>query len=84
MLLFFLWSCTVTCEEVCTSLSSCPDVVQENTNTLDCTSACLSQQEQAQNNENGEAFDALKLCLTTNTCEDITQGVCYDEDLYSW
>lgn len=84
MLVFLLWSCTVTCEDVCTSISSCHDIVQENTNTLDCTSACLSQQEQAQNDGNELAFDALKSCLTTSTCEDITQGVCYDEDLYSW
>ena len=83
-MLFLLWSCTVTCEDVCVSLASCDEISQENSNTLDCTSACLSQQEQAQNNGQEQEFNALKSCIQTNSCADIAEGVCYDENLYSW
>ena len=84
MLIFLIWACTVTCEDVCTTLSSCDEIEQENTGEIDCRSACLSQQEQAQVDGNEEAFDNLKSCITTSTCSDIVLGVCYDEDLYSW
>jgi hypothetical protein len=84
MIIFLLWSCTLTCEEVCTTISSCDNISQENTNTIDCTSACLSQQEQAEEEEQSEAFGSLKSCLNTSTCAEIEAGVCYDEDLYSW
>ena len=84
MFILFLWSCTLTCEEVCTTISSCENLSQENTNSIDCTSACLSQQEQAEADEQTEEFDALKSCLNTNTCAEIEAGVCYDEALYSW
>ena len=84
MFLFFVRACTLTCEEVCTTISSCENLSQENTNTIDCTSACLSQQEQAESVGQSEAFDALKSCLNTSTCAEIETGVCYDEDLYSW
>lgn len=84
MIFFLIWGCTVTCEDVCTKISSCDEIAQEGTGEIDCRSACLSQQEQAQADENEEAFDRLKSCISTNTCTDIAQGVCYDEELYSW
>lgn len=84
MILFLLWACTVTCEDVCTTIASCDEIEQESTGEIDCRSACLSQQEQAQTDGNDEAFDSLKLCITSSTCDEIAQGVCYDEELYSW
>jgi hypothetical protein len=84
MMILFIWACTVTCEQVCTTISSCEEIEQDNISEIDCRSACLSQQEQAQEDEREEAFDDLKSCLNTSTCDDIVEGVCYDEELYSW
>jgi len=84
MIIFLMWACTVTCEDVCTAISSCDEIEQESTGEIDCRSACLSQQEQAQVDGNEEAFDAMKSCITTSTCAEVAEGVCYDEELYSW
>ena len=45
-----------------------------------------SQQEQAQTDGNDAAFDGTQaLHVTMNsTCDEIAQGVCYDEELESW
>ena len=84
MMFFFLWACTVTCEETCTKIMSCDEIEQEGTDEIDCRSACLSQQEQSQADGNEDAFNNLKSCITASTCSEIVQGVCYDEELYSW
>ena len=84
MIFFLTWACTVTCEDVCTTISSCDEIEQEGTGEIDCRSACLSQQEQAQTDGKEESFDNLKSCIVTSSCSDIVQGVCYDEELYSW
>jgi hypothetical protein len=31
-----------------------------------------------------DKFRAHKRCLQDESCEDIADGVCYDEDLYVW
>jgi len=82
--IFGLWGCTATCEDVCTKIHTCDNIDQGVTNSLDCTSSCRSQQEEADLDENTEAFDALKDCLSSKTCEEIEAGVCYEESLYSW
>ena len=84
MMFLFIWACTVTCEDVCTKLSSCDGLEQDNTSEIDCRSACRSQQEQAQTDGNEEGFEELKSCLSTSSCVEIVDGVCYDENLYSW
>jgi|GEM_PF-6794206 len=85
LLIFFsLWGCTATCEEVCTTLQSCDALDQGVSHALDCTSSCLSQQEEATLDGNTETFDTLKSCLNSSTCEEIELGVCYEESLYSW
>ncbi len=31
-----------------------------------------------------EAFDAYKTCVGDKTCDEIADGACYNEDIYSW
>jgi len=82
-------ACTPTCEQTCTKLLSCED---EGLNTpmmnLDeCTSSCAAQSNWYEDNqkvEQQDAFDQLKSCIYSETCESVLDGVCYDEDVYIW
>ena len=82
-------ACTPTCEQTCNKLLSCED---EGLNTpmmnLDeCTSSCASQSNWYEDNEKvdqQDAFDELKSCISRETCADLQEGVCYDEDVYIW
>ena len=81
--------CTPTCEQTCNKLLDCED---ENLQTplmnLDeCTSACAAQSNQYEDNEQEQkqqAFDELKSCIVAETCEDLMEGVCYDDEVYIW
>ena len=84
MLILFWFACTTTCEQVCDKLSTCSDIDQGIGNSIDCQSACLAQQEAATNDDREESFSDLKNCLSSSTCSDIEEGICYDEELYSW
>ena len=84
MLILFWVACTFTCEQVCEKISTCTEIEQGISNAIDCRSSCLSQQEEASNDGREESFSDLKSCLYNESCLDIEEGICYDEDLYSW
>ena len=53
----------------------------------ECESSCNAQTnlyEDEDDEEKQEAFQDLKSCIVSETCEDLTAGVCYDEDVFSW
>ena len=80
-----LWlGCSPTCEQVCTKLRGCDGVALGPTNQLDCTNACLAQQEAIPEDDDSDNFSAYKECVIEETCDQITAGVCYDSGLYSW
>ena len=82
LFIFILGACSPTCDQVCEKIYTCID--GDNTDELNCLSACRTQQSEAQEDENDASFDSLKQCLHSESCEDIEAGVCYDETLYSW
>ena len=85
-ILFLQFACTPTCEQVCTKLRSCSDIEVGVSNQLDCTNACLTQQEAIpeEDETQSRAFSEYKECVSQNTCEQISSGDCYDSGLYSW
>ena len=76
--------CTPTCERTCTRLDSCSTGLQTATN-IDCVETCVTLQqlhEETNDDDSREAFAAHRRCLVSSTCEEIDEGVCYDETLY--
>ena len=71
---------------MCAKLRSCAGVDVGIANQLDCTNACLQQQEAIPEDDDTQsvAFTEYKECVSNQTCEDVSAGVCYDENLYSW
>ena len=84
-LVLFWLGCSSTCEQVCTKLRSCSDIELGTSNQLDCTNACVTQQEAISEEEPESAsFSEYKDCVMQQTCEQIEAGSCYDSGLYSW
>ena len=84
IVLFWL-GCSPTCEQVCSKLTDCSNIELGMTNQLDCTNACLAQQEAIPDEDaESDSFANYKDCVVQETCEQIEAGVCYDSDLYSW
>ncbi len=52
-----------------------------------CTSACNAQDtlySEWDDEEKMDAFDELRTCIVSETCERVSEGVCYDDDMYVW
>ena len=85
----FLWGCTPTCEQVCQKIISCEEdgLDAPRMNLDECSSSCAAQSNWYEDQELTEqqvAFDDLKACINSETCEDLADGVCYTEDLYNF
>ena len=84
-----VYGCTPTCEQTCNQLLDCENEgLQSPLMNLDeCTSACAAQSnhyEDIEHAEKQQAFDELQSCLVAETCEDLSEGVCYTEEVYIW
>jgi hypothetical protein len=87
LLPLLLLGCEVNCQSTCEKLLTCDDVESPLVSEIDCETACVSQEilyEQWDDQLKRDAFADYKTCVSERTCGDIADGVCYDEDLYSW
>ena len=83
---------TPTCRAVCRKLSRCDEVQAADYVTKEeCRDLCEVQQEYYDRLEDDEETEALfeqwndwKWCTETSTCEEVGDGICYDEDLYAF
>ena len=84
VLILSLLGCTPTCEQVCEKLTTC-DELDSISSEIDCQSACTAQEllyEDWEDEEKRNAFDELKVCIGENTCDEIADGLCYNEVIY--
>jgi hypothetical protein len=88
VLLVALGGCTPTCDSVCDKLVlQCQDLGTERSSTSECEVQCLAQRDLYAHWSDGqkrEAFDEQLRCLSGSTCDEIADGVCYDEDVWSF
>ena len=128
-LLFFI-GCTPTCEQTCSKLSKCGEVLasedvcvnscnaqeqlydgwkddfeeqqkeeaqeanreesdgenseSSNTEEVTLTESTDSTEDREESPHYAEQFDEWKSCIAKSTCEDISEGECYDPDLYPY
>jgi hypothetical protein len=84
---FMMFACAPTCEQTCKKILTCEELSSPGMNLDECTSACSAQQnvyEAWDDPDKENAFDDLKSCIVAEECESVTEGVCYDEDMYIW
>lgn len=79
--------CTPSCEDVCQKLVACGNEGTERMSETECKESCQQQErlyEEWEDEQLRDAFDAELKCLDDSTCEELADGVCYDEDLWSY
>lgn len=92
MTMFFIWAiiglgCVPDCEKTCTKLLDCESVDTPMLSLQECASACAAQEDVYQgwdDTQKQAAFDDLKSCIVDSECSEISDGVCYDDELYIW
>ena len=81
-----LSGCDNSCKGVCTKLSDC-ELESQLIDIAQCETACTTQLVAVESEDNSErttAFTQHRNCLATSTCEELTEGICYDEQFFSF
>jgi len=83
-----LLGCTPTCDQVCDKLVACENPGTERMSSAECRESCESQRslynEEWDDIEKRDAFDDELTCLYDAECADVSDGVCYDEEVWSY
>jgi hypothetical protein len=87
LLALSLMACATTCEQACQKLTSCSELEVEGRYAEECAEVCSQQETLYDDWEDTQLADALqasKECVTEHTCEELDDGVCYDEELWPY
>lgn len=88
LLVVALGGCTPSCERVCEKLvDQCGDLGTERGSAMECEEQCIDQRDlyaRWNDVQKRDAFDAHLQCLMGSTCDEIGDGVCYDEEIWSF
>lgn len=86
-LLPLLAACEPTCKQACDKLLECEEVETPRQALEDCRTSCELQQALYEDWEDLQAREALadlKSCVMGAECSEISEGVCYDQEVYVW
>lgn len=79
--------CTPTCREACRKLDRCD--LLAGIDVEECRETCeadLDNRQVAKRDDDDpeplKTFNAHRRCLGSSTCDDIADGVCFDDDLF--
>ena len=90
LLLLFtaLTGCAPTCKQVCDKITSCAQLDDYSGTHPDfCAENCIRQEtlyDVWDDTDLLDRLDAHKVCLMDATCDEVADGVCYDEELYAF
>lgn len=80
-----LGGCEPTCARTCDKLVECEEVETPRMSSEVCEDSCETQQSlylEWDDTQLQDAFSTYKQCVRASTCEEIAEGVCYDEDIF--
>ena len=83
----FLAACGSPCERTCDKVLACEGLSSDRVSEQDCEESCKRQEilyELWEDEQKIEAFEEHKRCLISSSCDEIADGVCYDEELFIW
>jgi uncharacterized protein (UPF0548 family) len=82
-----LSACDVGCEPVCRKVLDCDGLETTELTLGECTAECVRQSQsfEIEEDEAGAvSFAEHKRCLKGASCDEISDGICYDADLFSF
>ena len=80
----FATGCEPTCAQSCRKVIAC-DLESQRVVQDECEASCVFQERQYEDWEDEvkqDAFSDHKRCLARESCDDIAEGVCYDEQIF--
>ncbi len=83
---------TPTCRSLCRKITRCDEIeAADYITTEECRDLCEIQEAYYDSLEDDEetvtdfeAWNSYKWCTVTETCENLADGACYDEDLFAF
>lgn len=82
-----LGGCDPSCESTCRKVLDCDGLETNELSIGECTAECVRQTnyyDDAEDKTSADALVAHKRCLKSSSCDEILDGVCYDEDLFGF
>jgi len=79
-------ACTPTCDAACNKLERC-ELMATYDNLEACITSCSRQDEvyvAMDGNELKKSFRMHRRCIGSNSCDELAEGECYEEDIYEW
>jgi hypothetical protein len=77
--------CHPTCREVCVKLLDCEEVASARVSLAECRDSCQREEQLYTDWEDEQALDQIydeRTCIMDESCADVADGACYDEDLF--
>ena len=88
LLALLLVGCDTSCERACKKLTSCAAELEvEGRYHEECAETCSQQERLYEDWEDTQLQDALaeaRNCVADHTCDELAEGVCYDEELWPY
>lgn len=85
LLLLALIGCTPTCDQTCQKLIRCDVIDADAVNEDVCEQDCANLENLYDYWDDQQLVSQMqetRRCIGESTCEDIADGVCYEQDLY--
>ncbi len=83
LILSSLLGCTPSCDQVCDRLTACEQLEPAGTYSAQCEVSCKTQETLYDTWEDTQLQDSLeahRICIMEATCDELLDGVCYDEN----
>jgi hypothetical protein len=85
--LSFLWGlsgCADTCSTACAALLECGELDNASSSEATCQLDCAVQENAWEGTELEGTFSDYLSCVGESSCDELNEGVCYYESLYSF
>jgi hypothetical protein len=77
--------CTPNCPDTCRKILRCDELAVVEYGQIECEESCNRASdlyESWEDQDKIDAFDAHRQCISASTCEEISAGVCYEDEIF--
>ncbi|MFK7927621.1 MAG: hypothetical protein AB8H79_05510 [Myxococcota bacterium] len=85
-IVLFTSACEPSCKQTCRNVLAC-DLESDRVTVDECEAACVFQERLYEDRQQDALRDRLgdhKRCLNRESCDDLADGVCFDDELFAF